>query len=140
MNGVGSITAFYTVLSEGDDPQDPIADAARGILDGHIVLSRELAEAGHYPAIDVERSISRVMNAVAPREQIEAARRARAMLAKVNKARDLIQLGAYQSGHDTDLDQALALHPKLVALLQQDMHERASIAQSRTLLCRLLGG
>jgi flagellum-specific ATP synthase len=140
LNGVGSITAFYTVLSEGDDPQDPIADAARGILDGHIVLSRELAEAGHYPAIDVERSISRVMNAVASREQVEAARRARAMLAKVNKARDLIQLGAYQSGHDADLDQALALHPKLVALLQQDMHERAPIAQSQTQLCRMLVG
>ncbi len=140
LNGVGSITAFYTVLSEGDDPQDPIADAARGILDGHIVLSRELAEAGHYPAIDVERSISRVMNAVAPREQIDAARRARAMLAKVNKARDLIQLGAYQSGHDTELDQAIALHPKLVALLRQDMHEQATMAQSRTQLCRLIAG
>ena len=139
LNGVGSITAFYTVLSEGDDPQDPIADAARGILDGHIVLSRELAEAGHYPAIDVERSISRVMNAVASREQTEAARRARAMLAKVNKARDLIQLGAYQSGHDAELDQALALHPQLVALLQQDMRERAPLAQSQAQLCRVLG-
>jgi flagellum-specific ATP synthase len=138
LNGVGSITAFYTVLSEGDDPQDPIADAARGILDGHIVLSRELAEAGHYPAIDVERSISRVMNAVSSREQVEAARRARAMLARVNKARDLIQLGAYQSGHDADLDQAIALHPQLIALLQQDMQERAPLAQSRTQLCRML--
>ena len=139
LNGVGSITAFYTVLSEGDDPQDPIADAARGILDGHIVLSRELAEGGHYPAIDVEKSISRVMNAVAPRVQLDAARRTRAMLAKVNKARDLIQLGAYQSGHDSDLDQAIALHPQIIALLQQDMHERASMAQSRVQLCRLVG-
>jgi flagellum-specific ATP synthase len=139
LNGVGSITAFYTVLSEGDDQQDPIADAARGILDGHIVLSRELAEAGHFPAIDVEKSISRVMTNVAPREQLEAARRARAMLAKVNKARDLIQLGAYQAGHDPELDRAVQLQPQLIALLQQDMHERTSMAQSRQQLARLIG-
>ena len=139
-DGMGSITAFYTVLSEGDDPQDPIADAARCILDGHIVLSRELAEAGHDPAIDVERSVSRVMNAVAPREQLDAARRARAMLARVNKARDLIQLGAYQTGHDPELDLALTLHPQLIGLLQQDMHERAPMVQSRQQLCRLMAG
>ena len=139
LNGLGSITAFYTVLSEGDDPQDPIADAARGILDGHIVLSRELAEAGHYPAIDVEKSVSRVMNAVAPKEQVDAARRARGVLARVNKARDLIQLGAYQAGQDAELDAALALHPKLVLMLQQDMHERATLMQSQSLLGRLLG-
>jgi flagellum-specific ATP synthase len=139
LNGVGSITAFYTVLSEGDDPQDPIADAARGILDGHIVLSRELAEAGHYPAIDVERSISRVMTNVAPREQVEAARKARAMLSRVSKARDLIQLGAYQPGHDHELDLAVQMHPQLTALLQQDMHEAASLAQSQAQLTRLIG-
>jgi flagellum-specific ATP synthase len=139
LNGVGSITAFYTVLSEGDDPQDPIADAARGILDGHIVLSRELAEGGHYPAIDVERSISRVMTNVASREQVDAARRARAMLARMSKARDLIQLGAYQAGHDAELDLAVQMHPQLTALLQQDMHERAPLAQSRQQLARLMG-
>ena len=138
LSGQGSITAFYTVLSEGDDPQDPIADAARGILDGHIVLSRELAEAGHYPAIDVERSISRVMGNVAGREQVDAARRARAMLAKVNKARDLIQLGAYQPGHDAELDCAIKLHPALTALLQQDMHDRSPLEQSRVQLTRLM--
>ncbi|MEO6362753.1 MAG: FliI/YscN family ATPase, partial [Caldimonas sp.] len=97
--GGGSITAFYTVLSEGDDPQDPIADAARGILDGHIVLSRELAEAGHYPAIDIERSVSRVMTNVADPSHIEAARRFRQLHARHHKARDLIQLGAYAPGH-----------------------------------------
>jgi flagellum-specific ATP synthase len=131
LNGVGSITAFYTVLTEGDDPQDPIADAARGILDGHIVLSRDLAEAGHYPAIDVERSISRVMTAVAPREQVLAARKVRQWLAKYNKARDLIQLGAYAPGHDAELDAAVRLHPTLNALLQQDMHDPASLDASR---------
>lgn len=130
LNGNGSITAFYTVLSEGDDPQDPIADAARGILDGHIVLSRELAEAGHFPAIDVERSISRVMTAVAPREHVTAARRLRQMLARYNKARDLIQLGAYAKGHDAELDKAVALQPRITALLQQDMQESAALDPS----------
>ncbi|MDE1929693.1 MAG: flagellar protein export ATPase FliI [Burkholderiales bacterium] len=138
LGGVGSITAFYTVLSEGDDPQDPIADAARGILDGHIVLSRELAEAGHYPAIDVERSVSRVMTAVAGRDHLQAARRMRQLLSKVNKARDLIQLGAYQPGHDTELDLAVRLQPQMNALLQQDMHDRAALASSRNQLCALM--
>jgi len=131
LHGQGSITAFYTVLSEGDDPQDPIADAARGILDGHIVLSRELAESGHYPAIDVERSISRVMTSVAPREQLQAARRVRQMLAKYNKARDLIQLGAYAAGHDAELDLAVRAQPEIMALLQQDMRERAPLDECR---------
>jgi flagellum-specific ATP synthase len=138
LHGQGSITAFYTVLSEGDDPQDPIADAARGILDGHIVLSRELAESGHYPAIDVERSISRVMTAVAPREHLQSARRMRQLLAKVNKARDLIQIGAYQPGHDAELDLAVRLQPQMNALLQQDMHERAALDMCRAQLCRLM--
>ena len=139
LNGVGSITAIYTVLSEGDDQQDPIADAARGILDGHIVLSRELAEAGHFPAIDVERSISRVMSNVAPREQQEAARRTRGLLAKLSKAKDLIQLGAYQPGHDGELDLAMQLQPQLTALLQQGMHDRAPLSQSQSMLARLVG-
>jgi flagellum-specific ATP synthase len=130
LKGGGSITAFYTVLSEGDDQQDPIADAARGILDGHIVLSRELAEAGHYPAIDIEKSVSRVMTSVASGEHIEAARRFRQLHARHNKARDLIQLGAYAPGHDTELDTAVRLHQPMVALLQQGMHESAAIGPS----------
>ena len=137
--GHGSITAFYTVLSEGDDPQDPIADSARGILDGHIVLSRELAEAGHFPAIDVERSISRVMTSVAQAPQLEAARRLRQMLAKYNKARDLILLGAYTPGHDADLDVAVQTHPRIQALLQQDMRQRASMEESRQQLMAVAG-
>jgi flagellum-specific ATP synthase len=138
-SGQGSITAFYTVLSEGDDPQDPVADASRGILDGHIVLSRDLAEAGHFPAIDVERSVSRVMMAVAPREQQAAARKARALLSRLTKARDLIALGAYQPGHDAELDQAVRLQPQLAALLQQDMHDRAPLDMSRGQRLKLLG-
>jgi flagellum-specific ATP synthase len=130
LNGKGSITAFYTVLSEGDDLQDPIADAARAILDGHIVLSRELAEAGHFPAIDIERSASRVMNNVSQRSHLEAARRFRQLHAKYNKARDLIQLGAYTAGHDADLDIAVRVHGAMTALLQQDMHEPASFDAS----------
>jgi len=137
--GHGSITAFYTVLSEGDDPQDPIADSARGILDGHIVLSRELAEAGHFPAIDVERSISRVMTSVAQAPQLDAARRLRQMLAKYNKARDLILLGAYTPGHDADLDVAVQTHPRIQALLQQDMRQRASMEESRQQLMAVAG-
>jgi flagellum-specific ATP synthase len=140
LNGVGSITAFYTVLTEGDDPQDPIADSARGILDGHIVLSRELAESGHYPAIDVERSISRVMTSVAPPEPVLAARRIRQLLAKYNKARDLIQLGAYAPGHDAELDAAVHANGAIAALLQQDMRERAGLDASRQQLLALARG
>jgi flagellum-specific ATP synthase len=138
--GCGSITAFYTVLSEGDDPQDPIADAARGILDGHIVLSRTLAEEGHFPAIDVEKSVSRVMTNVAERAHLQQARRARALLAKLTKARDLIQLGAYAPGSDADLDTALRVQPKLLALLQQDMHDRATLEGARVQLADALSG
>ncbi|HET9822191.1 MAG TPA: flagellar protein export ATPase FliI [Burkholderiaceae bacterium] len=137
-DGGGSITAFYTVLSEGDDPQDPIADAARGILDGHIVLSRELAEAGHFPAIDVEKSVSRVMNGITAREHQQHARRVRALLAKLSKARDLIQLGAYAPGHDADLDAAVRAQPALAALLQQDMHDPAPLDDARAQLAAVV--
>ena len=136
--GGGSITAFYTVLSEGDDPNDPIADAARGILDGHIVLSRELAEAGHYPAIDIERSISRVMTNVAAGDHVEAARRFRQLHARHQKARDLIQLGAYVPGHDAELDLAVRLHEPMTRLLQQNMAERAPLDDSLAFLHAVL--
>jgi flagellum-specific ATP synthase len=125
LNGHGSITAFYTVLSEGDDQQDPIADAARAILDGHIVLSRDLAESGHFPAIDIERSASRVMHNVADGQHIDDARRFRQLWSKYSKAKDLIQLGAYVPGGDPDLDLAVRVHPHMVRLLQQDMHSAA---------------
>ena len=138
-NGVGSITAFYTVLSEGDDQQDPVADAARGILDGHIVLSRELAESGHYPAIDVERSVSRVMPNVASRSHQLAGRRVRQLLARLTRARDLLQIGAYQVGSDPELDEALQRRSALTELLQQDMHEHAGLRASLDRLQATLG-
>ncbi|MBI5924061.1 MAG: flagellar protein export ATPase FliI [Aquabacterium sp.] len=130
LNGHGSITAFYTVLSEGDDQQDPIADAARAILDGHIVLSRELAESGHFPAIDIERSASRVMHNVAESQHIDDARRFRQLWSRYSKARDLIQLGAYTPGGDHDLDLAVRLHPHMVNMLQQDMGAPAHMHDS----------
>ncbi|MFT3664509.1 flagellar protein export ATPase FliI [Piscinibacter sp.] len=138
--GGGSITAFYTVLSEGDDTNDPIADAARGILDGHVVLTRELAESGHYPAIDVEKSVSRVMANVAAQPHLDAARRLRQLLSRLNKARDLIQLGAYAPGHDAELDTAVRLGPAMHALLQQDMRENAPLEASVQQLRAVVGG
>jgi flagellum-specific ATP synthase len=126
----GSITAFYTVLSEGDDQQDPIADSARAILDGHVVLSRTLAESGHYPAIDIEASISRAMTALIPPSQFEHVRRFKQMLSRYQRNRDLISVGAYAPGHDAQLDQAIAMHPRLEAFLQQAMEERTGYGES----------
>lgn len=130
LNGVGSITAFYTVLTEGDDPQDPIADAARSILDGHIVLSRALAEAGHYPAIDIAASASRVMHNVVAPEHFEAARQFRAMGARYERGRDLLQIGAYVPGADPGLDEAIRLHPAMEGYLCQPMNAGATMADS----------
>jgi flagellum-specific ATP synthase len=130
LNGRGSITAFYTVLSEGDDQQDPIADAARAILDGHIVLSRALAESGHYPAIDVEASASRVMHNVASPQHLELARKFRGYYSRYMKSRDLIQLGAYAAGSDPDTDRAIVLYPGLQRFLMQDMREAATMEHS----------
>jgi len=125
--GGGSITGFYTVLTEGDDPQDPIADAARAILDGHIVLSRRLAEAGHYPAIDVESSISRVMPAISNAHQMEAARRFKAFFSRYQRNRDLISVGAYVAGADPALDAAIAAFPQMEDFLQQAMDQPSSL-------------
>lgn len=137
--GKGSITAFYTVLSEGDDQQDPIADAARAILDGHIVLSRALAESGVYPAIDVEASASRVMHNVVKPRHVELARRYRQLYSRYQKSRDLIQLGAYASGSDAETDRAIALFPAMQAFLMQDMHHGASFEKSLESLAQTLG-
>ncbi len=139
LNGVGSITAFYTVLSEGDDQQDPIADAARAILDGHIVLSRALAETGHFPAIDIEQSASRVMHNVVPREHFELARRFRAVYSRYQKSRDLIQVGAYVAGSDPQIDEAVKLQPSMASFLQQNMFEAATMDESISGMATVLG-
>jgi len=116
----GTITGFYTVLVEGDDFNEPITDAARSILDGHIMLTRELAARHHYPAIDVLQSISRVMPAITSRSHQNLAGRLKKMLATYEKAKDLIHIGAYVPGSDPDIDQALAVLPAALAFLQQD--------------------
>ncbi|SOE63137.1 flagellar protein export ATPase FliI [Burkholderia sp. OK233] len=132
--GGGSITAFYTVLTEGDDQQDPIADSARAILDGHIVLSRSLAEAGHYPAIDIEASISRAMTALIDDNHLEKTRMFKQMLSRYQRNRDLINVGAYSSGRDALLDRAIALYPRMEAFLQQGFRECANFEPSLEML------
>lgn len=125
--GGGSITAFYTVLTEGDDQQDPIADSARAILDGHIVLSRSLAESGHYPAIDVEASISRVMTAITDMDQQQRAIRLKQLLSSYQRNRDLINVGAYVKGRDPLLDDAVAMFPVVERFLKQPIEEKSDI-------------
>jgi flagellum-specific ATP synthase len=139
LKGGGSITAFYTVLTEGDDQQDPIADAARAILDGHIVLSRPLAEAGHYPAIDIEASISRAMTSLISPSYFEQVRGFKQLYSRYQRSRDLISVGAYSAGSDKLLDRAILLYPQLEAFLQQGMLERAAYADSADSLGMLLG-
>lgn len=135
--GSGSITAFYTVLTENDDPNDPIADNARAILDGHIVLSRRLADAGHYPAIDIESSISRVMASLVTRDQLSQAQHFKALYSRYQRSHDLISVGAYINGTDPQLDQAIGLYPALEAFLQQGMFEQESYAESMEKLATL---
>jgi len=134
----GSITAFYTVLTEGDDQQDPIADAARAILDGHFVLSRALADSGHYPAIDIEQSISRVMPQVVSEEHLALARRFKKLWSRYQRARDLIAVGAYQPGADPELDEAVRRQPAMAAFLQQGMNESVPFAEALDGLRRVL--
>lgn len=138
--GSGSITAFYTVLTEGDDQQDPIADAARAILDGHVVLSRQLAEAGHYPAIDIEASISRAMNEVVDDGQIRMAQEFKQLFSRYQRSRDLLSVGAYTPGNDTQLDRAVQMYPNLERFLQQRIDEQADAAHTAKALQTLLGG
>jgi FliI/YscN family ATPase len=126
----GSITAFYTVLVAGDDMNEPVADEVRSILDGHIALSRDLAAEGHYPAIDILDSISRVMNSVAEKDHIRAATRMREVIATYQKQRDLILLGAYQPGTDPKTDYAIAKIDSVTTFLKQATGEEAPAAKT----------
>jgi len=137
-DGHGSITAIYTVLAEGDDQNDPIVDAARAILDGHIVLSRDMADAGIYPAIDIESSVSRAMTSIVDAEHQALISQFRQLYANYRANRDLIAVGAYQPGSDPELDRSIALWPKIVEFLRQHYAERVSFADSRGLLQSLL--
>ncbi|OIQ81762.1 flagellum-specific ATP synthase [mine drainage metagenome] len=139
-DGGGSITAFYTVLVEGDDQMDPIADSARAILDGHIVLSRDLADQGHYPAIDIEASISRAMTSLISNEEFDLVRRFKMLYSRYQRSRDLINVGAYVRGSDPQLDEAILLYPQLESFLRQGINERVGVGQSRDELAVLLGG
>ncbi len=136
--GSGSVTAFYTVLTEGDDLDDPIADASRAILDGHIVLSRALANEGVYPAIDIQASISRSMTAVAGQDHLQAALAVKQLNARYQASRDLISVGAYTAGSDPLTDQAIACQPALQAYLQQGLGEPVTIAASVGALQQIL--
>jgi flagellum-specific ATP synthase len=135
----GSITAFYTLLLEGDDIHDPVADAARGILDGHIFLSRDLADSGHYPAIDIERSISRVMPRVTSRQHQLAARKLKLLYSRYMKSRDLLSMGAYVPGGDPELDLAVKIWPAIQAFLQQDSEQVFDMQTSLSGLMKLTG-
>jgi flagellum-specific ATP synthase len=135
----GSITAFYTVLTEGDELNDPVAESARAILDGHIVLSRSLADAGHYPAIDIEASISRAMNDITEASHQQATRRFRHLYSTYQQHRDLINIGGYTRGADPRLDEAIDYYPRLQEFLRQDMHQRVPYQQSREMLAQLIG-
>ncbi len=138
--GGGSITGIYTVLAEGDDQQDPVADAARATLDGHIVLSRRIAERGRYPAVDIEASISRVMNALVDQPHRQQAQRFRQIYACFEQHRDLITVGAYRRGTDPAVDEAIRLYPELDRLLAQMPEEAVDFAASRTALQQILEG
>jgi len=137
-SSAGSITAFYTVLAEGDDQNDPIADATRSILDGHIVLSRHLADAGVYPAINIETSVSRVMSNIVDEKQAAAAIRFKQIYTTYEQNRDLISVGAYRSGSDPAIDNAIKLFPLLQDFIKQGSSEKSSYQQSLTTLFNLI--
>lgn len=136
-NPHGSITAFYSVLVEGDDPTDPVADTMRGLLDGHLWLSRGLASSGHYPAIDVLESISRLMPDVSPPEVLAAAQTIRKLMAVYRENEDLIAVGAYRKGTNRDIDVAIEMRDSIATMLQQTPNETSTLAESTERLLAL---
>ena len=127
---LAQLLLFYTVLAENDDLNDPVVDSARSVLDGHITLSRELAEYGHYPAINIEKSISRIMNNIVSKEHIVLSQTFRSIYSKYEENKDVIQLGIYQKGSDEELDVAIALHDRLMQFLSQDINEQSNLDES----------
>jgi len=138
--GAGSITGLYTVLVEGDDPDDPIGDAVRSIVDGHIVLDRALAHKGHFPAIDVLQSTSRVMRNVVSKEQMEMARSFRENMAVYKETEDLINIGAYKSGTNPSVDHAIQLHDPIEDFLRQDIGEHSGFEEAVEGMRQIVGG
>jgi flagellum-specific ATP synthase len=133
----GSITAFYTVLVEGDDTNEPVSDTVRGLIDGHTILSRKIASKGHYPAIDVLESLSRLMHDISNPEQRAAAQTFRELLAAYRDHEDLISIGAYRAGANPMVDTAIAMLPELHKYLRQGITERSSVEAARDDLLKL---
>ncbi|MGQ9007380.1 flagellar protein export ATPase FliI [Bacillus stercoris] len=138
-NEHGTITAFYTVLVDGDDMNEPIADTVRGILDGHIVLDRELANKGQFPAVNVLKSISRVMSNISTRQHLDAANKFRELLSTYENSEDLINIGAYKRGSSREIDEAIQFYPQLIQFLKQGTDEPASLEESIASLTSLTG-
>lgn len=136
----GTITAFYTVLVDGDDMNEPIADTVRGILDGHFILDRKLAELGQFPAINILKSISRVMNKIVGENHLQAAQRLRSLLATYETNSELIQIGAYKRGTDPEIDQAIGFYPKIQTYLKQGIHDYETLNDSIEKMNQLLNG
>jgi flagellum-specific ATP synthase/type III secretion protein N (ATPase) len=139
MGAVGGITGLYTVLVDADDFNEPISDAVRGILDGHVILSRALAAQNHYPAIDILQSVSRVQPLIQPAEPLTHAAALRERMATWQENKDIISLGAYVPGSDAAIDRAIALRPDIDAFLRQDRHEAVAFGDTMARLAELAG-
>ena len=136
----GSITAFYTVLADADDHNDPVVDSARAILDGHILLSRNNAQMGIYPAVDITNSVSRVMNEIIKQDHLEIAQKFRAHVSSYIENKDLLMMGGYVQGKDTLLDEAITLWPKIVDFISQKENEKINYNECISKLLKLYNG